>query len=80
MTYKIDGNLSAFESWGGGRETVRMLEDYDSEHDTDCYRQLCDMADELFCEANGVLSSETEVNDWLWYDVPQMPEFAEVFG
>lgn len=78
MVYKTEESLMCFESWSGGRDTIRMVEDYDSEHGTKYFEQLSDLADELFTEDS--LCTDTNINDWLWFDVPELEEFSEVFG
>lgn len=78
MTYRVDESLRDFKAWSGGRDTIGMIEGYDSEHGTEYLEQLSDLADELFTEDSQC--SSTNINDWLWFDVPELEEFADVFG
>lgn len=77
MTYKVEESLDHFEAWSGGRDTISIIKDYDEKHNTNYYDQLCDLADDLFNEDN--LVTDTDINDWLWFDVPDDEAFSEIF-
>lgn len=78
MIYYCDDDLDAFKPWSGGAETKRMIQDYDAEHNTNYWRQVCDDADELFTTEDP--STDTNVNDWLWFDVPQDDRYKDIFN
>lgn len=61
VTYEFD--LSEFEAWSGGADTLEKIRDFDLNHpgameDAQQYIEEC-----LFGEA-----TETEINDMLWFD------------
>lgn len=73
MRYIIECDIEDFEAWQGGAETLDEIKKYDEENGTKKIAELNSMANDL-----GLLN-EDDINDWLWFDVPEMEEFSEVF-
>ena len=58
MKYVVEENLSNFNAWSGGADTVAELTD-------DQLDQVEELIEELFpCE----LPTDTEINDFLWFE------------
>lgn len=73
MKFIVECDIEDFDAWQGGYETLNTIKKYDKENGTNKIAELNSMA------ADFGLQDEEFFNDWLWYDVPDMPEFSEVF-
>lgn len=70
MTYKVEQSLDDFPLWGAAKQTKDIIQAYDDEHRTDLWASVVAFADEIFNE--GESYTDTDVNDWLAFDVPNM--------
>lgn len=57
MTYKVEKSLKDFDFWGGAIANVKNLTD--EEFDTI----------ESYLEESGELMTETEINDFFWFEM-----------
>ena len=80
ISYKVDDDARRFEFWSGGKDTVDAIRKYDEENDTSLEDTFYDMMDEYFGEDSSVTDvTDTTINDWAWFEVPELDEFACVF-
>lgn len=80
MFYRVDDSFDDFQFWGEAMNTIDLLTAYDDEHGTHHYREVADMAEELFNEGEDYTA--TDINDWVAFDVPNMLDesWSEVFA
>ena len=68
MEYKVDTALESFAAWSGGRDTL----------DTLIEKGVCDevesLIEETLCSEES-LPSETEINDFLWFERDYIAEY-----
>lgn len=79
MVFKVDMDARQFEFWSGAKDTINALREYDEVHNTDLEGQLYDELDEIFGDENNMMT-DTAVNDYVWFDVPEMDQYAVAFG
>lgn len=60
-------SIANFEAWSGGADTLNKIIDLGYEY--------IDMLDELAEMTFGDECSETELNDWLWFDSDSIYEY-----
>lgn len=60
MYYKVESSLENFEAWSGGKDTLDVLIEKG-----DCDKVEA-IIDSLY--AYGVIPTETEINDLLWFE------------
>ena len=63
MTYTIDSNLEDFHAWAGGKDTLDVLID----------KGVCDEVEE-FIEECFSHPTDTDINDFLWFERDQIAE------
>lgn len=68
MRYVIDCSLDAFEAWSGGKTVLGELMDHPTAY---CY--VADMLDELTATSEW---TDTDVNDFIWFDALDLLEEA----
>ena len=61
VTYEF--SLCDFKAWSGGADTLRKIEKFDLEHDG-----AMEQAEQYIEEHLGDEATETEVNDFLWFE------------
>lgn len=61
VTYEF--SLRDFKAWSGGTDTLRKIEKFDLEHDG-----AMEQAEQYIEEHLGDEATETEVNDFLWFE------------
>lgn len=64
MYYQTESNIRAFQAWAGGNAWQKVV--LNSSEDVIDY--VDGLLDELFAE--GSHATETDVNDFLWFDLP----------
>lgn len=79
MVYVVDDDARKFEFWSGAKDTINAIREYDEANDTDLEDQLYDYLDEVFGDESNP-ASDTKVNDTVWFDVPEMDPWKEVFA
>lgn len=80
ITYKVTDDARRFEFWCGAKDTVEAIRKYDKENNTSLEDTFYDLMDEYFGEDSGFEdATDTTINDWAWFDVPEMDEFECVF-
>lgn len=79
MVFKVDMDARQFEFWSGAKDTINALREYDEVHNTDLEGQLYDELDEIFGDEDNMMT-DTAVNDYVWFDVPEMDQYAVAFG
>lgn len=79
MVFKVDMDARQFEFWSGAKETINALREYDEVHNTDLEDQLYDELDEIFSDEDNMMT-DTAINDYVWFDVPEMDQYAVAFG
>ena len=64
MTYTIDQSLADFNAWSGGKDTLDVLIEKDK----------CDEVEEFIeqCFSN---PTDTDINDFLWFERDQIAEY-----
>lgn len=64
MTYTIDQSLADFNAWSGGKDTLAVLIEKDK----------CDEVEEFIeqCFSN---PTDTDINDFLWFERDQIAEY-----
>lgn len=79
MTYKVESSLNDFPMWGAAVQTRDIIQAYDDEHGTNLWSSVMAFADDLFNECEDY--TNTDVNDWLAFDVPNMKDepWSEAF-
>lgn len=55
-------DLRNFEAWSGAKDTIQKA------LEKGLMDEINMAAEEIFCEG----CTDTELNDWLWFDVPDM--------
>ena len=63
MTYTIDESLENFRAWSGGKDTLAVLIE----------RGVCDEVEE-FIEQCFAHPTDTDINDFLWFERDQIAE------
>jgi hypothetical protein len=67
MEYKVELNsLDNFRAWSGARHTLATVRE---RGDTD---RLTSLGEDIF---SGSIPTETEINDWLWFDSDDIYRF-----
>lgn len=64
MTYKVDTNLEEFPAWSGGKDTLDVLIENGD----------CDKVED-FIEESFTDPSDTDINDFLWFERDQIAEY-----
>ena len=64
MTYTIDKSLEDFHAWAGGKDTLDVLID----------KGVCDEVEE-FIEQCFSHPTDTDINDFLWFERDQIAEY-----
>ena len=64
MTYTIEESLENFDAWSGGKDTLDVLID----------KGVCDEVEE-FIEQSFVRPTDTDINDFLWFERDQIAEY-----
>lgn len=77
MKYYVDESLNDFNFWGQADINAGMIKDYDIENGTSFWNIAVETADEIFNDDASL--SKTDVNDWMAFDVPDDPTYAEIF-
>jgi hypothetical protein len=64
MTYTIDQSLADFNAWSGGKDTLAVLIE----------KGVCDEVEEFIeqCFSN---PTDTDINDFLWFERDQIAEY-----
>lgn len=66
MTYTIDNNLEDFEAWAGGKDTLNVL--------IEKGEGVCEQVEEFIMECFPN-PTDTEINDFLWFERDQIAEY-----
>lgn len=64
MTYTVEESLADFNAWSGGYDTLKVLIE----------KGVCDKVEE-FIEQCFVRPTDTEINDFLWFERDQIAEY-----
>ena len=64
MTYTIDRNLEDFDAWAGGKATLDVL------IEKDACEQVEDFIEQYFSHP-----TDTDINDFLWFERDQIAEY-----
>ena len=72
ITFKTELNsIANFQAWSGGKSTLdRIIE-------LDRIDELDELIEELF---NDTTPTETELNDFLWFDLPEMDGWKNLWN
>lgn len=65
MKYYKEENAENFEFWSGARDTINIIESIDNEHATNYLQAFYEHLEEVF---DGQDCSETDINDYAWFD------------
>lgn len=68
MTYTTECSLDSFNAWSGGAQRLDELKKH-----ADAYAYIADLLDDLTSET---AMSETDVNDFLWFELDDVLEEA----
>lgn len=64
MEYKVDTTLDQFDAWSGGNDTLKVLIE----------KGVCDEVEE-FIEQCFTDPTDTDINDFLWFERDQIAEY-----
>ena len=67
MEYKVECSLDQFDAWSGGNDTLKVLIE----------KGVCDEVEEFIeqCFADTDTPTETDINDFLWFERDQIAEY-----
>lgn len=64
MNYSVEFNIEKFEFWQGAKNVVKIIKEK--------YGNLDELNDLILVVFDGQLPSETEINDFVWFDAIDM--------
>ncbi len=62
MRYVVECELNRFQAWSGGKTWLEELIDHPKAYD-----YIVDLIEESELYGDGEISTETEINDYLWF-------------
>ena len=71
MQYSVEFDIHTFPFWSGAKDVV------DAFRKADRLDDLAQLITDVFCDKT---PTTTEINDFVWFSVPEMEDIEETYG